>query len=79
MMMMMMTRTCEIKCKRISRRALGSLTTPFRHVNSWILARECLLFLKAWLSIIAEFLGSFLADHMRFDLHHPYIEHLLTL
>ena len=30
------------------------------------------LVLKAWLGILADFLGSFYADHVRFDLSHPY-------
>ena len=34
------------------------------------------LVLKAWLGAIAESLGSFYADHVRFDLSHPYIERL---
>ena len=34
------------------------------------------LVLKVWLGILAEFLGGFCADHVRFDPHHPYIEHL---
>ena len=37
------------------------------------------LVLKAWLGIIAEFLGSFYANHVRFDLSHPYIERLPAL
>ena len=37
------------------------------------------LVLKAWLGVIAEFLGGFYADHVRFDLRHPYIERLPTL
>ena len=37
------------------------------------------LVLKAWLGILAEFLGSFYSDHMRFDLSDPYIERLPTL
>ena len=30
------------------------------------------LVLKAWLGVLAEFLGGFYADHVRFDLRHPY-------
>ena len=30
------------------------------------------LVLKAWLGILAWFLGSFYADHVRFDTSHPY-------
>ena len=37
------------------------------------------LVLKAWVGVLTEFLGSFYADHLRFDLCHPYIEHLPTL
>ena len=37
------------------------------------------LVLKAWLGILAEFLGVFYADHVRFDLRHPYIERLPAL
>ena len=37
------------------------------------------LVLKAWFGILAEFLGSFYADYVRFNLCHPYIEHLPTL
>ena len=37
------------------------------------------LVLKVWLGVLAEFLGSFYADHVRFDLYHPYIERLPTL
>ena len=37
------------------------------------------LVLKAWLGILAEILGSFYADHVRFDPSHPYIERLPTL
>ena len=37
------------------------------------------LVLKALLGILAEFLGSFYADHVRFNLSHPYIDRLLTL
>ena len=33
------------------------------------------LVLKAWLGVLAEFLGVFHVDHVRFDLRHPYIEH----
>ena len=29
--------------------------------------------LKAWVGIFPEFLGSFYADHVRFDLCHPYL------
>ena len=43
------------------------------HVGKIRLARETRL------GILAEFLGSFYADHVRFDLSHPYIERLPTL
>ena len=36
------------------------------------------LVLKAWVGVLAEFLGSFNADHVRFGLRHPYIECLST-
>ena len=34
------------------------------------------LVLKAWLGLFGEFGGILCSDHMRFDLYHPYIEHL---
>ena len=36
------------------------------------------LVLNAWLGILAEFLGVFYADHVRFNLCHPYIERVAT-
>ena len=57
-----------------SRRALEPHTTLF---DVWIAGywpvSDFWLVLKAWLGILAEFLGSFYADHVRFDLRHPYI------
>ena len=40
MMMMMMTRICEIACERILAQSTGATYDAFRHVNSWKLARE---------------------------------------
>ena len=37
------------------------------------------LVLKVWLGFFAKVLGSFYTDHVRFDLCHPYIEHLPML
>ena len=39
-MMMMMTRICEIACERILAQSIGATYDVFRHVDSWILARE---------------------------------------
>ena len=36
------------------------------------------LIFKAWLGIITKFLDVFYADHVRFDLCHPYKEYLAT-
>ena len=36
------------------------------------------LVLKAWLGILAEFLGCFYADHVRFDPSHAYIARAST-
>ena len=55
----------------LSRRALGAHTTLF---GMWIAGywpvSDFGLVLKAWLCILAEFLGSFYAAHVRFDLFH---------
>ena len=37
---MMMTRIREIACERILARSTGGAYDAFRHVDSWILARE---------------------------------------
>ena len=37
------------------------------------------LVLNAWLGVLAEFLGGFYVNHVRFYLCHPYIECLPTL
>ena len=36
------------------------------------------LVLKAWLGVLAEFLGVFYAEYVTFDLRHPYIGRLPT-
>ena len=63
-----------------SRRALEAHTTLF---SMWIAGyrpvSDFWFVLKAWVGIFAEFLGSFYADHVKFDLCHPYIERLPTL
>ena len=41
--MMVMTRIREIACERILAQSTGAIYDAFRHVDSWILARECLL------------------------------------
>ena len=65
---------------RFSRRALEPHTTLF---GMWIArywpVSDFWLVLKAWLAILVEFLGSFYADHVRFDLCHPDIERLPML
>ena len=40
MMMMMMTRIRETACERILAQSTGATDDSFRHVDSWILARE---------------------------------------
>ena len=79
--MMMVTRICEIACERI---LAQSLLEPHTTIFGMWIAGYCpvsdfWLVLKAWLGILAEFLGSFYADHVRFDPCHPYIERLPTL
>ena len=63
-----------------SRRALEAHTTLF---GMWIArywpVSDFRFVLKAWEGVLAEFLGSFYADYVRFDLRHPYIERLPTL
>ena len=73
-MMMMMTRFVKLRVSGFSRRVLEPHTTLFGMwiAEYWPLS-DFLLVLKAWLGILAEFLGSFYADHVRFDLSHPYI------
>ena len=70
----------KLRVSRFSSRALQPHMTLF---NMWIAGywpvSDFGLVLKAWLGILAECLGSFYADHMRLDLCHPYIEHLLML
>ena len=66
---------------RVSGFSHGALE-PHTLFGMWIAGywpvSEFWLVLKAWLGILAV-LGSFYADHVRFDLCHPYIERLPTL
>ena len=77
---MMMTRFVKSRVSGFSRGAQEAHTTLF---GMWIArywpVSDFWLDLKTWLGILAEFLGVFYADHVRFDLRHPYIERLPTL
>ena len=57
-----------------SRRALEAHTTLF---GMWIAGyrpvSDFWFVLKAWGSVLTKLLGSFYADHVRFDLRYPYI------
>ena len=64
----------------VSRFSSGALKVHTMTFGMWIVGywpRSDFWFVL--LGIITEFLGGFDADHVRFDLFHPYIEHLPTL
>ena len=70
----------KLRVRGFSRRALEVHTMLF---GMWIAGywpvSDFGLVLKAWVSVLAEFLGNFYTDHVRFDLCHPHIERLPTL
>ena len=74
------TNFMKILVSGFSRRALETHTTLF---GMWIAGywpvSDFWFVLKAWIGVLTEFLGSFNADHVRFDMRHPYIERLPTL